>query len=461
MNVCVAGAGPVGLVVAACLAEAGNSVVCVDHDEKKIADLKNGVIPIYEPGLAEIVKRNEKLRRLQFTRDLKFGVDHSLIIFLAVGTPTAKDGSCDASAVLSVAGEIAGYLSDYRVIVTKSTVPVGTHQIVTALIKSKTRVAFDYVSNPEFLKQGAAIQDFMSPDRVIIGAVSPAARQIMRQLYRPFMRKSSRLLFMDPASAEMTKYAANAMLATRISFMNEMATLCERLGADVESVRQGLGADSRIGPSFLFSGVGFGGSCLPKDLRALIHAGSAHNAEMIIAKSVQQVNRRQQERFADRIKDYFQDRENETVLAVWGLAFKAKTNDVRESPAITCIKKFLGWRMRIRAYDPAANSAAMKALDGQIKIFQNGYDALDNADALVIFTDWQEFRNPDFNTIRAKLRKPVIFDGRNLYDPDMVRGAGIEYYSVGRCPISLGAPLPVRATTKRRVVPRTTVARRG
>ncbi len=432
MKICVVGVGYVGLVTAGCLAEAGNDVVCVDNDSEKIAGLKDGVIPFHEPGLTEIIKHNEKLGRLHFTTELKFGVDNSLIIFLAVGTPSHADGSADISAVLAVAADIAENLSDYRIIATKSTVPVGTYKKVTDIIKSKTEIPFDYVSNPEFLKEGAAVEDFMYPDRIIIGTINPSVKQIMKQLYSPFMRKRNRILFMDPGSAEMTKYAANTMLATRISFMNEVSALCEKLGVDVEQVRGGIGSDSRIGPAFLFPGVGFGGSCFPKDVRALIHTGSEHGVEMAIAKSVQQVNINAQERFTKRIKDYFAGRENKTVLAVWGLAFKAKTDDVRESPAIYCIKKLLDSRMKIKAYDPEAASSAQEALDGKIETFQNGYDALDNADALVIFTDWQEFRNPDFDVIASKLKKPVIFDGRNLYDPSYVRKQGIEYHSVGR-----------------------------
>lgn len=440
MKICVVGVGYVGLVTAGCLAEAGNSVVCIDNNDKVIADLRNGVIPIYEPGLTDIVKHNKKLGRVTFATDLKYGVDNSLIIFLAVGTPSTQDGSCDTSAILSVAGEIAGYLSDYRIIVTKSTVPVGTHKVVTDIIRSRTSAPFDYVSNPEFLKEGAAVEDFMSPDRVIVGTNSSTAQTVLKQLYSPFMRKTSRLMFMDPASAEMTKYAANAMLATRISFMNEMSVLCEKVGADIELVRHGLGSDSRIGPAFLFPGVGFGGSCLPKDIRALIHTGSEHGVEMPITKAVQQVNENQRDRFVARIKEYFQGREDKTILAVWGLAFKAKTDDVRESSAIYCLKRLLDCGMKIRAYDPAAGDAALTALDGQIETFQNGYDALDKADALVILTDWQEFRNPDFETIKAKLKEPVIFDGRNLYDLDVFRDAGIEYHSIGRVPILRHTP---------------------
>lgn len=435
MKVCVIGVGYVGLVTGACLAEAGNNVICVDNDSEKIAALKNGDIPIYEPGLTEIVRHNAKLGRLHFTTELKYGVDNSLIIFLAVGTPSAEDGSSDMSAILSVTNGIAENLTEYRIIATKSTVPVGTFQMITEIIKSKTDTPFDCVSNPEFLKEGAAVEDFMSPDRIIIGTTSPQVEEIMGQLYSPFMRKRSRILFMDPTSAEMTKYAANAMLATRISFMNELSGLCEKVGADIEMVRHGLGSDSRIGAAFLFPGVGYGGACFPKDIRALIHTGSEHGIEMTIAKSVQQVNVNQQQRFAQRIMDYFADRKDLVTLAVWGLAFKARTDDTRESPAINCINKLLDCRMKIRAYDPEAASSAKKILGEKIQIFQNGYDALDNADALVIFTDWQEFRNPDFKTITAKLKSPVIFDGRNLYSPDVVHAAGIEYYCIGRAPV--------------------------
>jgi len=436
MQICVTGVGYVGLVTGACMAEAGNNVICVDNDEEKIAGLKNGIIPIYEPGLTEIVKHNAKLGRLHFTTDLKYGLDNSLVIFLAVGTPSAEDGSSDISAINSVANGIADNLSDYRIIATKSTVPVGTCNKVTEIIKSKTDVPFDYLSNPEFLKEGAAVEDFMSPDRIIIGTTNPDVRKVMEQLYKPFMRKSSRILFMDTISAEMTKYAANTMLATRISFMNEISVLCEKLGADVEQVRHGLGSDLRIGSAFLFPGVGYGGACFPKDIRALIHTGSENGIEMTIAKAVQQVNINQQQHFAKRITDYFAGREDKTTLAVWGLAFKARTDDIRESPAINCIEKFLDCRMKIQAYDPEAASSAVKVLGDRIRILQNGYDALDNADALVIFTDWQEFRNPDFEVVATKLKNPVIFDGRNLYDPDVVKKARIEYYSIGRAAVS-------------------------
>ncbi|MGA2172595.1 MAG: UDP-glucose/GDP-mannose dehydrogenase family protein [Sedimentisphaerales bacterium] len=434
MKICVVGIGYVGLVTAGCLAEAGNSVVCVDSDKKKVEGLKKGTIPIYEPGLGEIVSHNEKLKRLEFTTDLKYGVDNSLIIFLAVGTPSMADGSADMSAMLSVAEGIAGLMPDYRIIATKSTVPVGTHKIITRIMKSKTDKPFDYVSNPEFLKEGSAVEDFMSPDRIIIGTEKQSVRETMKQLYSPFMRKGNRIIFMDPTSAEMTKYAANVMLAARISFMNEIAALCEKLGADVEMVRQGIGSDSRIGRAFLFPGVGYGGSCFPKDIRALIHTGEQNGAEMRIAKAAQQANEASQERFAGRICEYFKGRNN-VVVAVWGLAFKAKTDDVRESPAVNCVNKLLKQGIKVRAYDPEATATGKAALAGKIETFENGYDALDGADALVILTEWQEFRNPDFELIAKKLKKPIVFDGRNLYDIEVVRKAGFEYYSVGRPPV--------------------------
>jgi len=432
MKVAVVGVGYVGLVAAACLADGGNHVVCIDRDKKKIDDLNSGKIPIYEPGLTEIVKHNEAAGRLRFTTELQEGVGNSLVIILAVGTPSAADGSADISALLSAAGDIAELMDGYRIIVTKSTVPVETYKEVADVMSGKTEQPFDYVSNPEFLKEGSAVEDFMKPNRVIIGTTNPAVMEIMKQLYAPFMRKSSRILFMDPASAELTKYAANTMLATRISFMNEMSALCDKFGADIESVRVGLGSDSRIGNAFLFPGVGYGGSCFPKDVRALIYMGEQHGSSMTIAKAVQQANYAQQDRFAAKLLDYFGDKAAETTLAVWGLAFKARTDDVRESPAISCIEKLLDAGVKIKAYDPEAMGAAKVELDGRIETAKISYDVLDGADALVIFTEWQEFRTPDFELIAKKLNKPIIFDGRNLYDPKYVKKQGIEYHCIGR-----------------------------
>ncbi len=431
MKVSVVGVGYVGLVAAGCLAEGGNHVVCVDNDAQKIENLKKGIIPIYEPGLSEIVARNVKVKRLSFTTDLKEGVAGSLVIVLGVGTPSAADGSADISAVLKVSEQIAAVMRSYKIIVTKSTVPVGTHKIVSDLIRSKTEQPFDYVSNPEFLKEGSAVEDFLKPDRVIIGTTNPAVMEIMRELYSPFMRKSSRILFMDPASAEMAKYAANTMLATRISFMNELSILCERCGADIEQVRAGIGSDSRIGSSFLFAGVGYGGSCFPKDVRALIYTGDQMGVSMSIAKAVQQANQTQQARFADKVIAYFKG-QKDIQIGVWGLAFKARTDDIRESPALACIERFLSAGFKVVAYDPEAMAPTRQAMGTKIRTVEDGYDVLTGSDALVVFTDWQEFRTPDFERIAATLKKPLIFDGRNLYTPSFVKRFGIEYYCIGR-----------------------------
>jgi UDPglucose 6-dehydrogenase len=454
MKVGVVGIGYVGLVTAACLADSGVDVICVDRDAQRIKDLEDGVIPIYEPGLGEVVKRTRSGGRLQFTTSLQQAVRESLVLFIAVGTPSAEDGSADISAVLQVAGEIAEAMDGYRILVVKSTVPVGTCQKVSAIVAARTKHPFDYVSNPEFLKEGSAIDDFMKPERVIIGAVDPKAREIMRHLYAPFMRRKERVIFMDPASAELTKYAANCMLAARISFMNELSALCERVGADVELVRAGIGSDARIGNAFLYAGVGFGGSCFPKDVRALIYTGAQHQCPMEIAKAVRDVNLRQQSRFARRIADYYlkpEDRGEKTedgkerttpssvlrppssvVLAVWGLAFKARTDDIRESPAMFCVREFLKAGFAVRAYDPEAMSGAQKVLGDKITFCRDYYEALEGADGLVVLTDWQQFRNPDFERIAAKLKRPVLFDGRNLYDRDYLREMHIEYHCIGR-----------------------------
>jgi len=432
MKISIVGVGYVGLVAGACLAEGGNHVICVDKDEKRIDDLKKGIIPIYEPGLAELVKHNLAAGRLYFTTELSEGVEKSLIIFIAVGTPSTPDGSADISTVLKVVGRIAELMDGYRIISTKSTVPVGTYKKIHEIMSSKTEHPFDYVSNPEFLKEGAAVDDFMKPNRIIIGTMNPAVMEIMKQLYAPFMRKKSRIIFMDPVSAELTKYAANCMLATRISFMNELSGLCEKVGADIELVRIGIGSDSRIGNEFLFPGVGFGGSCFPKDIRALIHIGNIEDYPMTIVKSVQEANLRQQDRFAQKILDYFAGRTSKTTLAVWGLAFKARTDDIRESPAIRCIEKFLDAGIKVKAYDPEAMQETKGLLGDKIEVSQDNYDILNGAEALVILTDWQEFRNPDLELIAKKLKKPVIFDGRNLYDPAYVKKQGIEYHCIGR-----------------------------
>ncbi|MGE5294762.1 MAG: UDP-glucose dehydrogenase family protein [Solirubrobacterales bacterium] len=435
MRLCVVGVGYVGLVSGACFAEAGNHVICVDSDARKIEGLRQGVIPIYERGLEEIVRNTAKAGRLQFTTDLKEGVRRSEIIILAIGTPMAPDGSASLDGVCSAVHELAGYLTEHRIVVMKSTVPVGTHETLSGIIRSRTSVPFDYVSNPEFLKEGAAVEDFMRPDRIIIGTTGQRARDVMAELYKPFMRKSRRILFMDPASAEMTKYAANGMLATRISFINEIAMLCEQMGADVELVRQGLGSDSRIGSAFLFPGVGFGGSCFPKDIHALIHMGRSHGHEMSLVEAVWRVNMTARDHFVDRVVRYFRESgPPECTLAAWGLAFKANTDDIRESPAVYCVRRLVEAGFKVRAYDPQAGPAALAALNGAIELHQDAYAMLDGCDGLVVLTDWPEFRTPDFEAIRSRLRRPVVFDGRNLYDPDGVSRAGLRYFGVGRPP---------------------------
>jgi UDPglucose 6-dehydrogenase len=454
MKVGVVGIGYVGLVTAACLADSGVDVICVDKDTQRIKDLEEGTIPIYEPGLREVVHRTRSSGRLHFTTSLRQAVREALVLFIAVGTPSAEDGSADISAVLKVAGDIAEAMDGYRILVGKSTVPVGTHKMVNEVVAARTTHPFDYVSNPEFLKEGSAVDDFMKPERVIIGAVDPKVREIMRHLYAPFMRRKERIIFMDPASAELTKYAANCMLAARISFMNELSVLCEEVGADVELVRAGIGSDARIGNAFLYAGVGFGGSCFPKDVRALIHTGQMHGCSLEIIKAVYEANLRQQRRFARRIVEYYlkpedrgqktEDREERAApssalrppssitLAVWGLAFKARTDDVRESPALFCIQEFLNAGFAVRAYDPEAMPVAQKVLGDTVTLCRDYYEALEGAEGLVILTDWQQFRNPDFERIAGLLKRRVVFDGRNLYEPDYVREKGLEYHCIGR-----------------------------
>lgn len=436
MRVGVAGVGYVGLVAGACLADGGNHVICMDTDESKIKMLKEGEIPIYEAGLLEIVKRNVKSGRLTFTTNWAETVKKSLILLIGVGTPPAPDGSADLSAIMKVADGIGRHMDGYRIIVTKSTVPVGTHKKVTATIRAQTEHQFDYVSNPEFLKEGAAVEDFVRPDRVIFGTTNPAVVEIMKELYAPFMRKVERFLVMDPASAELSKYAANAMLATRISFINEMAGLCDRYGADVESVRRAIGSDTRIGPDFLYPGVGYGGSCFPKDVRALIAMGEEMNHPLSIAQAVHDVNQRQRHIFAERVLDYFGDECQGKTLAVWGLAFKARTDDVRESPAIDAVRAFMERGIKVRAYDPEAAENARIVLGDALHIFDDCYKALEGADGLVIFTDWPEFRMPDFDRLTQELNKPVVFDGRNLFDPGLMKKHGMEYYCIGRPTLS-------------------------
>ncbi|MCH8251179.1 MAG: UDP-glucose/GDP-mannose dehydrogenase family protein [Planctomycetes bacterium] len=432
MKVSVIGSGYVGLVTGACFADAGNQVVVVDCDARKIEMLNGGRLPIYEPGLSEIVVRNKRAGRLSFTTDFGSAISESLVVFIAVGTPAGAEGAADLTAIRTVASDIGKHMDGYRIVVMKSTVPVGTHKIVTEAIARETSQPFDYVSNPEFLKEGAAVEDFMRPDRVVVGVTNPAVGEMMKELYAPFLRRTERILVMDPASAEMTKYAANAMLATKISFMNEIAGLCERFGADVERVRLGIGSDSRIGPAFLFPGVGYGGSCFPKDVTALVAMGERVGYPMRIPAAVHEVNQRQREQFAMRVIDHFGDECPNVTLAVWGLAFKSRTDDVRESPAIDCIRMFRARKMTVNVHDPEAMETAKAHLNGEIRTFDDGYAALVDADALVIFTDWPEFRTPDFDRIAASLKRKLIFDGRNLYNPELLAERGFRYICVGR-----------------------------
>ena len=432
MKIAVVGSGYVGLVAGACLAESGNDVICADIDQDKIDGLNRGEIPIFEPGLEPLIESNLEAGRLSFTTEVPEAVRASEIVFIAVGTPPDEDGSADLQHVLAVARTIGESMNGEKIVITKSTVPVGTAKRVRDEIESRTKHTVHVCSNPEFLKEGAAIEDFTRPDRVVIGATNPAVVEIMRELYAPFMRKSERILVMDPASAEMTKYAANALLATKISFMNEIASLCERYGADVEHVRHGVGSDSRIGTAFLFPGVGYGGSCFPKDVSALASMGKSVNHSMSIVEAVQEVNRRQRRMFAQRVIDHFGDRCGQTTLAVWGLAFKSRTDDVRESPAIAAVKMFLERNMNVRAHDPEAMQTARVELGDAVTMCDDGYDALEGADALVIFTDWPKFRTPDFDLIAERLPDKLIFDGRNMYDPRLLAKRGFRYFCVGR-----------------------------
>jgi UDPglucose 6-dehydrogenase len=431
MKIAVIGTGYVGLVAGACLAENGNEVTCVDKDSSKVRALQRGRIPIYEPGLEELVRRNRAEKRLTFTTDLSKGVRASQIIFIAVGTPTGEDGSADLRHVLEVARQIGKAMNGYKVIVDKSTVPVGTCDKVREAVKKETSHPFSVVSNPEFLKQGAAIEDFMKPDRVVIGADDQRAAEIMRELYSPFTRTGAPIMMMDPASAELCKYAANAMLATRISFMNEVANVCEVVGADVDAVRRAVASDRRIGAAFLFPGVGYGGSCFPKDVKAIIKFAAVKNYTFEILHAVENVNERQKVRLLAKMKHHFGSLKDKHI-AVWGLAFKPKTDDMREAPAVPLIKGLLDAGATVTAYDPEAIKVARGIFGETIDFKEKSYDALARADALAIVTEWSEFREPDWSKIKKALKTPVIFDGRNIYNPEQLRGLGFTYYSMGR-----------------------------
>ena len=431
MGIAVIGSGYVGLVTGACLAETGNHVVCVDKDESKIAGLRRGVVPIHEPGLDALISRNHEAERLEFTTDFDAAVRGARIIFIAVGTPPLPDGGADLSAVDAVASRIGSVMNGPKIIVNKSTVPVGTGARVRRLVGEATRHPFAVVSNPEFLKEGAAIEDFMKPDRVVIGADDDEAIALMRQLYAPYMRRGDRLLVMGVESAEMTKYASNAMLATRISFMNEIAALCERVGANVEQVRRGMAADVRIGGHFLFPGVGFGGSCFPKDLTALQHVGHVHETPMRVLESVTAVNRDQKSVLADKVKSHFGGDVADKTFAVWGLAFKPGTDDMREAPSISIIRSLREAGATIRASDPVAHTTARDVFEDDITIDEDPYAILDGADGLLLVTEWNSFRSPDFESIRDRMRHKVLFDGRNIWDRRFVEGLGFSYYGIG------------------------------
>jgi UDPglucose 6-dehydrogenase len=432
MKLSVVGTGYVGLVVGTCFAEGGNDVICVDIDVKKIRMLSKGKSPIYEPGLEELLEENLEEGRLQFTTDLLYAVKSSDIIFLALPTPPSEDGSADLSHVLEVAKKIGKWMNGYKVIVNKSTVPVGTADKVRRIIRRETERHFDVVSNPEFLKEGNAVNDFMKPDRVVVGSSSPRAISIMQDLYAPFVRTGNPVIVMDERSAELTKYAANSFLATKISFMNEIANLCDSVGADVEEVRKGIGTDTRIGPDFLFAGVGYGGSCFPKDVSALERTSRDFGYDFKILHDVQRVNKFQRKKFTAKILKYFKGRLKNKIIAVWGLSFKPKTDDMREAPAISIINELLKRNVIVHAHDPIAIDEAKKYLGEKVKYFKNNYDALKGADALVIITEWNEFRRPDFQRIRNLMSGRVIFDGRNIYDPATLRQEGFEYFGIGR-----------------------------
>ena len=432
MYITVIGTGYVGLVAGTCLADMGNDVICVDNNEDKLNKLKQGIIPIYEPGLEELVKANYAEKRLEFSSDLDSAVKKSDVCFIAVGTPQGEDGSADLQYVLGVAEEIAKAMNGYKVIVDKSTVPVGTAEKVAEIIKKHTTHPFDVVSNPEFLKQGNAVDDFLSPDRVVIGSNSDKATKIMQEIYAPFQRTGNRVVVMDTKSAEMTKYAANSFLATKISFMNEIANLCEKVGANAEMVRIGISTDSRIGNKFLFPGLGYGGSCFPKDVKALIKTGKDNGCEMSIVESVDKVNKKQRILFIEKILNYFNNDIEGKTIAVWGLAFKPKTDDMREAPAITIINKLLEQGVKVKAYDPKAFDLAKTIFGNKIEYSDSAYSAIEGADALLLLTEWNEFRRPDSERIKQLMNEPVIFDGRNQYNGERLIEKGFVYHRIGK-----------------------------
>lgn len=432
MKLCVIGTGYVGLVAGTCLAEMGNDVICVDKDREKLQKLEQGIIPIYEPGLEDLIKSNVSENRLSFSNSIEEAVKASKVCFIAVGTPQNSTGEADLTAVFSVAQEIAKYIDEYKVIVDKSTVPVGTAVKVAEIIRKTSKADFDVVSNPEFLKQGGAVDDFLRPDRVIIGSDSPKATKVMQEIYSPFVRTGNPIITMDVKSAEMTKYASNAFLAVKISYINEIANICEKVGADVEMVRKGMCADNRIGNKFLFPGLGYGGSCFPKDVKALISMLKNEENNCTILRAVDETNEKQRHLFVKKIVKKFGENLSRKHFALWGLAFKPKTNDMREAPSITIINELLKRGAKITAFDPKAMLTAQSLFGDKISYAQSSYEALNGSDALLLVTEWNEFRNPDFDKIKQTLKLPIIFDGRNQYNAKNLEELGFEYYCVGR-----------------------------
>ncbi|CAN5297788.1 UDP-glucose/GDP-mannose dehydrogenase family protein [soil metagenome] len=432
MNIAVVGTGYVGLVTGTCLAETGNHVICVDIDVKKVEKMRNGIIPIYEPHLDSLFERNIKQGRLQFTTNLEEAIGSAQIIFLALPTPPGEDGSADLSYVLGVAEQLGKLMKDYKIVVDKSTVPVGTAEKVHAAIAKNAKVEFDVVSNPEFLREGFAVDDFLKPDRVVIGTTSERAKKLMEELYKPYVRQGNPILFMDEKSAELTKYAANAFLATKITFMNEIANLCEKVGANVDMVRIGIGSDDRIGKRFLFPGIGYGGSCFPKDVQALAKSASDANQEMQILKAVMSINEKQKTVIVPKVNSYFKNNLKGKKIAIWGLAFKPDTDDIREAPALYIIDELLKAGAVVSAYDPEAMNNVGKILNDKIEFGIDEYAVLNHADALIICTEWSLFRTPDFEKMKSMMNASVIFDGRNLYSLDQMEEKGFYYASIGR-----------------------------
>jgi UDPglucose 6-dehydrogenase len=436
MKIAIVGSGYVGLVTGTCFSEVGIDVTCVDIDQKKIENLKQGIIPIYEPGLEEMVHRNQKKNRLHFTTKLEEALEECEVVFSAVGTPPDEDGSADLQYVLSVARDCGRYMKDYLLIVTKSTVPVGTAQKVKKAIQEEldkrgVTIPFDVASNPEFLKEGAAVDDFLKPDRIVVGLESERAEELMKSLYKPFTLNGHPVIFMDITSAEMTKYAANSMLATKISFMNDIANLCEIVGADINMVRKGIGSDSRIGNKFIYPGIGYGGSCFPKDVKALIHTADDFGYSLRVLKSVEDVNDDQKSVMYNKVFKYFNGDLKGKCVGLWGLSFKPQTDDMREAPSLVLIKKFMDAGARVRAYDPVAMHEAKRILGDKIEYAEDQYDALIDADCLVLATEWPEFKFPNFNIIRKLLKTPVVFDGRNIYDREEIKRKGFDYFCIG------------------------------